>query len=343
MAEHERSGIKMMTMKTVLAVCIASENREVSFWQDFLAASFGYAQQLGSRLTVAAGAGVRDPEGDDFIDLCRAADDLYLAAAPAAAPEDPEASVAWALEVAREAGASLIFLPHSVTNVQIAARLAYRFNAGLVTDCLSVKIAGGELAGMVRPVYGSKVLANFTGEYPVVVTLRGGRQAVLMPPEKNSPPVVKRITRPAVEEKVRLIEKRFLSGEGEVNLAGARVVIGIGRGVGGPDGVELVKDQARKIGAAIGVSKAVVDAGWASTASLIGLSGKKINPQIYIAVGISGSIQHMTGVSGARAVVAINTDREAPIMENCDLALVGEYGKILPELVSRLAGPATHS
>lgn len=323
-----------MKKKTVLTVWIAKETGKKPFWREFLTASWGIAKEMGAR-TALAYAG----QEEGFAEPGLPAEEIYVAKPQAHFSEDPEPVLAWLGNVIREVEPSLVFLPHSVTNAQIAARLAFRLDAGLVTDCVSIKVLNGETIDFVRPVYGGKVMAHFTGTFPIVATFRSSRHPFEEILEENPHALEKEIIVPETKEKVRLIEKKYLCAEGEVNLLEAEIVVGIGRGVGGPDGVQFVKEQAKRIGAAIGVSKAVVDAGWASPSSLIGLSGKKVNPKLYIAVGISGSIQHMTGVSGARTVVAINVDPEAPIMENCDVGLVVDYRKVLPDFISKLAKP----
>jgi electron transfer flavoprotein alpha subunit len=234
-------------------------------------------------------------------------------------------------------GADVIFFPHSPLNVQIAARLASRVGAILATDCIAVSIADGELRGAVRPVYGSKVLATFAGGYPMVLTVRSGRHVSQPRAPKKSPPAVREVGLAGRAVRARLLERRFLGGDEGANLHSARIVVGVGRGVGGPEGVALVREQARRIDAAVAASKAVVDAGWAPATWMVGQTGKKISPQLYIAVGISGAIQHMAGVSGARSVVAINTDADAPIMGNSDLGLVGDWREVLPRFISALA------
>lgn len=316
----------------MLIVCIAKETGKEPFWREFLTGSWGIVKEMRAR-TALAYAG----QEEDFAELGLPAEEIYVARPHAYFSEDPEPVLAWLQNVIREAEPSLVFFPHSITNAQIAARLAFRLGAGLVTDCVSIEVSNGETINFVRQVYGGKVMAYFTGTFPIVATFRGSRRPFEGIMEKNPHALKKEIIVPETKEKVRLVEKKYLCEEGEVNLLEAKIVVGIGRGVGGPDGVQFVKEQAKRIGAATGVSKAVVDAGWALPPSLIGLSGKKVNPKLYIAVGISGSIQHMTGVSGARTVVAINVDPEAPIMENCDVGLVADYRKVLPDFISKLA------
>ncbi|WP_206812508.1 electron transfer flavoprotein subunit alpha/FixB family protein [Paradesulfitobacterium ferrireducens] len=323
-------------MRKILAVYVSRANTDLVLQGDFFTSVTGYAEELTAPVDLAVWGNVSGPKVDEIKDVCGVADQLFVPP-KTDFKENNELAAAWVFEVARKTNASIIMMPHNQSNVEIAARLAFRLKAGLVTDCVSLKIEQGDLNGLVRPLYGSKVIATYSACDPLVVTIRDKRQEVKGVQERSRSFVFQEVTVPNIKERVRLLGRQVMSGDGEVNLLGAKLVIGAGRGVGSPEGLQFVKDQAHKIGAALGVSKAVVDAGWAPVTSQIGISGKKINPHIYIAVGISGSIQHMTGVAGARVVIAINTDKEAPIMENTDLGLVGDYKEILPSLISMIA------
>jgi electron transfer flavoprotein alpha subunit len=126
------------------------------------------------------------------------------------------------------------------------------------------------------------------------------------------------------------------TGSGEVSLATARVVVGGGRGVGGPDGFAPLEELAGLLGGALGVSRVVTSEGWRPHRQQVGQTGTKIAPELYLACGISGAIQHMAGCQGAKHIVAINTDPDAPIIARADYAVIGDLNQVIPALVDAL-------
>ena len=192
--------------------------------------------------------------------------------------------------------------------------------------------------GAIRPVYGGNAVARigFGPGDPQVVTLRPGAIEPAEPDPSRSGEVEN--FSPCLDEsviQVRTIETVQEASDG-VRLQDASVVVSGGRGLGGPEPFKHLEELARLLGGAVGASRAACDAGWLEYSHQVGLTGKSIAPDLYIAVGISGASQHMTGCSRAKTLVAINTDEEANVFKEATLGVVGDWSKVLPALVDEV-------
>ena len=218
----------------------------------------------------------------------------------------------------------------------IAPRLAFRLGVGMAQDCLEVDIDPTTRRVMAtRPVYGGSALARvtFPEADPQVVVVRGKVYEPLQPDASRSGEVVE--IDAGLDEsviKARLVETVKRESEG-VRLEDAPVVVGGGRGLGGPEPFEMLEELAKLLSGAVGASRAVCDAGWLDHGYQIGLTGKTITPDLYITIGISGASQHMAGCSGAKNIVAINRDSEANIFKSARYGVVGDWKNILPSFL----------
>jgi electron transfer flavoprotein alpha subunit len=179
------------------------------------------------------------------------------------------------------------------------------------------------------------VQSKFVSNKPAVAVLRA--KSFAAEPGGGGAPNVVQITTPVAEKykKARVKERVVAKAEGPT-LEDAPVVISGGRGLQDPSNFELLQQVAGLVGGAVGASRAVVDAGWVPYAMQVGQTGKTVKPTVYIAAGISGAMQHMVGMKGAKNIVAINKDPEAPIFKLADLGVVGDVLKILPQLIEAL-------
>jgi electron transfer flavoprotein alpha subunit len=233
--------------------------------------------------------------------------------------------------VAKRAGPSVVLVPNTLQGRDVAGRLAARLGAGLTSDVTDIKVEGGRV-GCVSPKLGGSTITTCAfkdAEYGVV-TVRpnsftaqaGGGGAEVMSLEKPAGKAYRMVVESDVEE-----------SSGELGLEEAPVVISGGRGLGGPEPFStLLGPLAQALGGTVGASRAAADAGWVPYSLQIGQTGKTVSPPLYIAVGISGAIQHKVGMRSAGTIVAVNKDGAAPIADFADLLVVGDAFQIIPEL-----------
>jgi len=213
------------------------------------------------------------------------------------------------------------------------SRLAARLGVALASECISLSWKDGELTA-VRPVFGGKVLATVTweGQRPWLATLRPHAFPLPEPDLSRRAEVVE--VDPDVEAeawKSRILETVADPGA-MVDLSEAEIVVAGGRGLKGPENFRLLEDLARVLGGAVAASRAAVDAGWRGHECQVGQTGKVISPKLYLACGISGSVQHLAGMSSSRCIVAVNKDPDAPIFKVADYGIVGDLFTVVPLL-----------
>jgi electron transfer flavoprotein alpha subunit len=213
----------------------------------------------------------------------------------------------------------------------VGARLAFRTDSALAADCIEISNAGGAMS-VTRPVYGGSALAEFEiGSSPAIVTLRAGSYEPST--ETGSPSVEAADSTASVEQRAQVTGTVAESRDG-VRLEDANFVVSGGRGLGGAEPFHVLTDLANVLGGAVGASRAACDAGWIDHSHQVGLTGKSVSPDVYIAVGISGASQHMAGCSSSRAIVAINKDSASNIFKEARFGVVGDWEKILPSFIA---------
>jgi electron transfer flavoprotein alpha subunit len=217
----------------------------------------------------------------------------------------------------------------------LAPRVAARLGAGLAADCIAVAVEGGRLVA-TRPVFAGKAQQKvaFPGR-PALLSLRpkvfpaaagAGRTARVETLEIAWSPADARA-------RVRSVEA---AAGGSVDLTEAEIIVSGGRGLKGPEHFKVIEALAEALGATVGASRAVVDAGWRPHADQVGQTGKTVSPKLYVAIGISGAIQHLAGMSSSRCIVAINKDPEAPIFKIADYGIVGDLFEVVPALTEEV-------
>jgi len=213
----------------------------------------------------------------------------------------------------------------------VGARLAFRSDSAFAGDCIEISNRGDDFS-VTRPVYGGSALAEFDiVSNPAIITLRSG--AYEASNETGSPSVE------AFDSGVTVGHAASVTGtvaeprEG-VRLEDANFVVSGGRGLGGPEPFSVLTELANALGGAVGASRAACDAGWIDHSHQVGLTGKSVSPDVYIAIGISGASQHMAGCSSSRAIVAINKDADSNIFKEARFGIVGDWEKVLPSFLA---------
>lgn len=236
-------------------------------------------------------------------------------------------------EFAKEIAAEFIILPNTALGKDLAPRISVKLNAGCIMDVIKYELRDGELL-FTRPVYAGKALINvkFKSEVKVFTLRPNVFKAVEANSAQSANIKVKEITSP----NLKTIVTSFKKSEGKLDVAEADIIVSGGRGMKGPENFHLIEELADVLGAAVGASRAVVDAGWRPHREQVGQTGKTVSPTLYIACGISGAIQHMAGMSTSKYIVAINKDKDAPIFNVADYGIAGDVFEVLPKLTQEI-------
>jgi electron transfer flavoprotein alpha subunit len=245
-----------------------------------------------------------------------------------------EPQVATLIELINADQPDAILFPSTFPARDVLARLAGTLGKGVIANASSVEYRDEQLIATVN--YSSDYTAEvtLTCDTPCLVQLR--RKAYAIESVGGSADV--REVAPASRDggnRVRVLETTLETTEG-LNLEDASVIVSGGRGLGQPENFKLVEDLAQELNAAVGASRAIVDAGWVPYSYQVGQTGKTVKPSVYVAAGISGAIQHVAGMGNSQRIIAINNDPEAPIFELADLGIVGDALTILPKLTERV-------
>jgi electron transfer flavoprotein alpha subunit len=232
----------------------------------------------------------------------------------------------------------LVVFSHTYQVRDFAPKLAAALDRGLVSDCLSYRKDGGRMV-FVRQVFQGKFNADaeFVGEAPHLVSFQAG--AFREDSVHRGTALAKITATPATltPEKIRAKPgERFREAKQAVDLTQAEIIVSVGRGIKAPENIELAKKLAEALGGELGASRPICDSGWLPMDRQIGSSGQTVAPKLYLALGISGAIQHQVGMKGARTVVAINKDKEAPIFEVSTYGIVGDLFEIVPPLIEEI-------
>jgi electron transfer flavoprotein alpha subunit len=255
---------------------------------------------------------------------------------PALAHYSAEGYAAVVADQARSGGYAAVIFPATTLGKDLAPRVAALLDVPLAGDVTSLDVEGGALKAL-RPVYAGKAFAHVRLDAaPAMVTIRPN---VFQPVESPAAGAVETYA-PAVDPgswKVRLVERKA-AGDGALDVAEATTVVAGGRGMKDPSKWALLEALRDAIGdgAALGASRAVVDAGWRPHGEQVGQTGKTVAPKLYIAVGISGAIQHLAGMRTSKTIVAVNKDPDAPIFNVADYGLVGDLFEVLPRLTEEV-------
>jgi electron transfer flavoprotein alpha subunit len=237
--------------------------------------------------------------------------------------------------------AAMIF-PGSAMGRDLAPRVAARLGVGLAADCTALAAEDGRLVA-TRPVYAGKAIEKVS--FPRAPALVSLRPKVFAPKTGNGAAATVTplsISYDPASARARVVEVKA-GGGGRVDLTEAEIIVSGGRGLKGPENFAMIEELAKALGATVGASRAVVDAGWRPHGDQVGQTGKTVSPKLYVAVAISGAIQHLAGMSSSRCIVAINKDPDAPIFKVADYGLVGDAFEVVPALTEALRKLDVHA
>jgi electron transfer flavoprotein alpha subunit len=286
------------------------------------AVAFGSGAAAAGRSAIAHGADAALVAEDAALD--EYANDAWTAALSAAAGE---------------AGPSIVLLGQTNVGRDLAPRFAIRAGSAAAMDCIDLELRDGRLL-MTRPCYGGNAHARYTCKTdPQVATLRA-KAFEPLPPDASRGGEVTMLNLGGVTSVARTVARDVVESEG-VRLEDAAVVVSGGRGLGSAEAFDELRTLAKVLGAAVGSSRAAVDLGWVPVATQVGLTGKVVTPELYLAIAISGASQHLAGITGARNVVAVNKDKDADIFKVARYGAVADWKAFLPaftEECRRLTG-----
>lgn len=294
-------------------------------------------RKLADALSGDLGAVLMGPHAEHLApDLARyGADVVYVVQAPELESYNSEYFAQALSQVIKEKGPEIVLISHSMQGKDLAPRTAAKLGVAVIADCISFELDGTTLVGR-RPMYAGKCYAQWS--CTTSPQIASARPNVLETAENPKAGAVEKIDFVADKSRATYASKELsLDTSGKVDLTEAEIIVSGGRGMGGDD-YSLLEEMASIFGpnATVGASRAAVDAGWRPHSDQVGQTGKTVTPNLYIACGISGSIQHLAGMGSSKVIVAINKDTEAPIFTKADYGIVGDLFKVVPELNKEL-------
>lgn len=262
-------------------------------------------------------------------------DTVYVAEEPELENYNSEYYAQALAQVITQSSPEIVLITHTMQGKDLAPRTAAKLGAAVMADCVSFRLEGSTLIGK-RPMFAGKCFAECSATAsPQIATARPN---VLEVVENAKAGAISKIAfTPDTSRPTYVTKELNLDASGKVDLTEAEIIISGGRGMGGSD-YSLLEEMAAIFGprATVGASRAAVDAGWRKHSDQVGQTGKTVTPNLYIACGISGSIQHLAGMGSSKVIVAINKDPEAPIFTKADYGIVGDLFKVLPEFNNEL-------
>ena len=328
----------MAEYKGVMIFGETSQGKLASIATELLGGGRKLANDLGQELSaVLVGSGISNLAREA---IAFGADRVYVVDDPLLKDYQTDSYVIVMEKVVKQVMPQILILGQTAIGRDLAPRLAFRLNTAASLGCLELAIdPQSKLLLQTKPVYGGNAQAVFVCQsYPQIATVRAKAVTPLERDESRQGEVITiaaGLDPSAIRTKV--IDKVAEKVEG-IRLEDAKVVVSGGRGIGGADGFKQLEELARMLKGAVGATRPPCDNGWMPAGAQIGLTGKIITPDLYIAIALSGSSQHMSGCSGSKTIVAINKDPEANIFREARFGVVGDWKKVIPAFTSKLKG-----
>lgn len=318
-----------------IVICVFASGGFDKAAQGLTGAARRLADQAGTQVNAilfGAGAGELASEVAQFVDKVVVAEDLR------SAEHVPETCLNALAQLTGDA--RVVLLSNDTYSQEIAPRLAHRLRGSAVGDGIGVEIQDG-VVRVTRQVYGGKAQAVIAlKRSPAVVWLRS-RSFEPAPARTAAGEIVQAELENKPDTRTRIVERKQ-EDSGTARLEDARIIVAGGRGIGGPEGFSTeLHPLADLLGAQLAATRAACDAGWVPATWQVGQTGKKVAPELYLAIAISGASQHLAGISEAKIIAAINTDAEAPIFKHCRFGVVADYRKLLPLVREKLGAVCT--
>ena len=325
----------MSDNKGVMVFCETVDGKLSSIGTELLGAGSRLAKELGQPLqAVILGSGLGQAPKEA---IAYGADKVYVVDDPILKDYLTDSYLIVMERVIKQQAPSILLLGQTPIGRDLTPRLAFRLNSAAVLDCIALTIDGDtRRLLMTKPVYGGNAQAIQICDFdPQVATVRAKSMTPLAKDETRNGEIV---SLPAGIDptliRTRMIERKVESSG--VKLEDAKVIVSGGRGIGGVDGFKQLEELARALKGAVGASRPACDNKWVSDNLQIGLTGKIVSPELYIAVALSGSSQHLSGCSGSKVIVAINKDAEANIFKVAHYGIVADWKKALPSFTAKI-------
>ena len=322
--------------KGVLVFGESVEGRLASVTAELLGCGRKLAEDIGQEVSVVlAGSGVNGVSQEA---ISFGADKVYVVDDPILANYQTEPYLSVMENVVKQAEPQIILLSQDTVGRDLAPRLAFRLGTAATMDCIAIAIdPETKRLAPTKPVYGGNAQAIYSYDTdPQIATVRAKAVAALDPdPSRKGEVISVAAGLDPSAVRARVLEKVKEEVQG-IKLEEAPIVISGGRGIGGPEGFKELEELAKLLRGAVGGSRPACDNSWVPDTSQVGLTGKIVTPDLYIAVAISGSSQHMAGCSGAKVIVAINKDPEANIFKEARFGVVGDWKKVLPAFTQKV-------
>ena len=320
-------------------VCVFAEVKEGAIKKvvfEMLCAGKELADKLGGELTaVLIGSNV---EGLADQLAWYGASKVFLAENELLEEYSSDAYTKVLADIVREQQPSILLIGSTILGKDLAPGVASRLQTGLASDCINIAMGDDGKLTATRPMYAGKIIADlaFSDDKPWTASVRPNVLPVSPPDESKKAEVVKVDAAISSEDIRTSVVEKIVTGGEKVDLTEAEIIVSGGRGMKGPENFKMLEELAEVLGATVGASRAAVDAGWIAQSDQVGQTGKVVNPNLYIACGISGAIQHLAGMSTSKCIVAINKDSEAPIFQKADYGVVDDLFKVVPIFTEEL-------